>query len=422
MKHNFLITAVAMLAVLIINLNSHSATKTSIDQLTLKRTDAIFRNATFATFVKAISDDGKQILTFNGSPAASDVSALELFDNVNGKLVTKATLPMDPAYPNIDDCFVDESFSIFGIMDDNSGSPVAKARIRTLKLVGNTFQTVNEVIFNDATFDELNANISLDGKYIMTNYTTPSTNPNLISNIKLLETKTLSTLTSFKINGISNGPHPFVLTKKGKKTDYFVFGYGAFTQSFQSVAPAFLAVYKIADNKLKLVDQVELTAFPLTFLANNAKESTRIITGLNLDQTKNSVFNYSTVNIPFIPNKTNNVLQYKFDGKKLQLDSSMQVDLGPLVSNYYKDGKTFGVGQWASDTETLPTNVCFYSFYTQNPKSKSLNKFRPVLGTFATGTRPFFGLFSRNGKYFAVGGAPTYTDATPSNPNGINSA
>ena len=414
-KHlfSYLVISIAILAADPIYSKESSSDKLS--RLTLKRTDAIFRNASEA-IIKAISNDGKQILLVNLGGAAG-VPALELFDNINGKLVTRASLLVESGFPNIDDAFVDESFTTFGIVDDNGGSP-ATVRYRILKLVGSTFEVINHVTFDDATTVQINANISLDGRYIMTNYTTPNASPDAFSNIKLLETKTLKTLTSFQIKAYSNGPFPFVLTKNGHDKNYFVFAYSGYNVPNNSLmAPAFLQVYKVSHGKLKLVDQVEVNAFPLSYFSNNAKQCARINLAVDLDPAKNSIFNYSTLSEPFIPNEYNNVYQYLFNGKKLTLDAAMSLDRGGIASNYYKE-KTFGVSQFTTGRENLHSSIGFFSFYTLDSKSKSLNKFKPVFGTFPVGIITYYGQFSKNGQYFAVSGS--ISETLSGEPNGIN--
>ncbi len=377
--------------------------------------DAIFRNAGIT--VKAISDDGKLILALNFGAANQKIPELELFENVDGKLVRKATLPLDDFAFNgdVDDCFVDDNFETFGVIDDNGKN---KVRIRLLKLVGNTFKVVKKVIYNDAIAVALNGNITGDGKFIMVNYTNnKSTNTTLVSSIKLLNSD-LKTLHKFNIKGLSNGPQSFVLNQNGEMANYFLFGFSGFdltTSNF--TAPAFLQAYKVSNNKLNLVDQAELPQFPVTYFADNHNtKNPRIAAGttLALESRQVSIFQDTTGAMTFIPGDDQNIREYRFNGESLRLIATTKTDSSFIVSNFYKDRKTIGISK-ANEVRGsgIPSNTFNLTFL----KTDDHNNFKCRDGALTVPSESFFVLFSKNGKYMVCGGDPVATDS--GSPRGI---
>ncbi len=380
--------------------------------------DALFRNA--GVTVKAISNDGKYILAVYYGAADETIPELELFKNVDGKLQSVATLPLDnfAFHGDVDDCFVDENFELFGVLDDNGKN---KARLRLLKLDGDTFKVVKKVFFNDVVPLVLNTNITGDGKFIMMNYTNTQSQGSAISTVKLLNTE-LETLDEFTINGLSNGPQPFTLKQNCKEKNFFLFGFSVFDlTNFQFEAPALLQVYKVSENKLVLKNEVELPQFPVSYFANShnkLKPRVAVATVLPLLPGEVSIFQNTSGAQTFIPGDNQNIREYSFNGKTLSLITTTMTDSSPIVSNFFKDGKTLGISK-ANEIRgsNIPANTFNLTFLTTNKN----DQFKAVGNALTVPPENFLVLFSKNGKYMVCGGDPVSTnDGTPDGIFNIN--
>ncbi len=385
---------------------------TLFGDFTIRRTDAIFRDA--SPVVKNISNDGKLILAYNSAPADKTVPELELFKNVDGRLVSKATLPLDKfVFPNggVWDCFTDEKFKIFGILDNNGDT---KVRLRLLKLHNGTFKVVKEVIYDDASSINLSAGITLDGKSILLFYTNNQpTTTTYTSTVKLLN-RNLKTLDTFVVNGLSNSPATFVLKRKGKDINYFLLGFADINPStFYLSPPATLQVYEVGAKKLKLIDEAALPQFPITFFADNHNyKNPNIIVGtvLALASGDVSIFQDTSDSMTFIPGNDQNIQEFVFDGKKLSLKATMAADGDIIASNFYRDGNTFGIVKLGEDG--VYPSVGNMSFF----KIDESNNFKSVTANALVPSGAYLPSFSKNGKFFVVGGSPAETS---SGPNGI---
>lgn len=399
------------------------ATGKHVPNFRLERTDAIFRNSAEAT-LDAISNDGKLILTSNFVPTTG-VPEVELFENVHGKLVTRATLEVDPfsEQNGADNSFTNECFTIFGVVDDNA---IDSVRVRILKVVGNTFQTIKSQTFSDAIPVDIAGTFSKDGKYVILVYTTnASTDTNIVSAIRLLDAETLQPVFSTTINGLSNGPRSFVLHKKGHDTNYFVVGYANLNlNTGATIPPAALQIYKISHNKFKLVDEVQLTQFPSTYFINNDAKKVHIISGLSYSINPNQPTIYQDTSLlnQLIPGNNDTVEEYSFDGKKLALVSAKHTDAIVEVTNFYKDDQTFGIMQVQGGPIQLPLNVSYLSFYKADRELKACDRFVSAAegNIYAVSQDPFYTLFSKDGKWLASGGATSDNTATPPQPIGVN--
>ncbi len=376
--------------------------------------DAVFRNA--EVIVKAISNDGRFILTGNFGPANRNIPEVELYENVNGKLVSKVTLPYDNFAFNgvFDDCFVDENFETFGVLDNN-GSNIF--RLRILKINGNSFKVIRKVIYKDGFSFLSGGAISGDGKFVMLGYTNnQSTSTKIISTVKLLNIQ-LKTLQKFTIDGLSNGLFTFVLNQDGQERNYFLSGFSGFNPtSGLPTPPAFLQIYKVSGKKLDLVDQAELPQFPPCYFADSHNtKNPRIIVGtsLPLNAGEISIFQDTSGTMTFIPGDNHNIREYRFNGKTLSLITSMATDDDVVVSNFYKDGKTIGINKSNAPFGNIPPNTWNLTFL----KTDEQNQFKCVDGALTIPDANFFPLFSKNGKYFVCGGVPVAT--TSGSPRGI---
>ncbi len=251
-----------------------SDTKGSKKVLDLKLSNAITRPC-YNTY-PSISKTGDQVyLGYNVNPG---IRVAELFNNVNGKLKSVATIPFDPEFPSsLGNGYAAPDFNRFSFLDFNVPKQKNNCRIRIfnkkLKVVAARLFTVPFHTFPFAG-SFIGGTFSEDGQYVLITYINNPAAVNAISTLVVLRTSDLSTVAENKhIRGYENeAPRLFTLkNKKGRETLYisFVNSSGQFTQapleSLQntSLPPYFDQVYKVntKTGKIKLVDQLPLPKF-----------------------------------------------------------------------------------------------------------------------------------------------------------------
>lgn len=233
-------------------------------------------------------------------------------------------------------------------------------------------------------------NFTIDGKFFLVSYLAPNLNfyvqvlslPNLTP---LIPGPGLLILTPTTIGGqefapIANGPFTFQLCTNGVPTNYVTFttAFGINNPITGSVVdiqgPFHLFIYRLDNNGSTLTLVVDQ---PLSQFANSAQAfnplnccltTTKLLvttrpTYTSLNQTA-AFTDLSGVQISQPPNTgLGNVLVFSFDGTNLDLLAKKNFNTTVLGTNWYADGKTFGLVTATDGQFGMPPQVGDMLFY-----------------------------------------------------------
>ena len=322
----------------------------------------------------------------------------EFFENDCGTLKSVATLPKDLNFPDTQSGFANPKFDRFNLIDGKLSQGTFKdSRIR---IFDKDFNLLKERIFQN-TFDFLGGNYSTDGKYILITYITqllPQT-----SNIVVLCSETLKTVASTLSATHSNGGYIF---KHGHKT-FISVASGNSSKNPQVdffAPPAALTVYRLKHDKLILVDSKPITQFPIVSAnirtvkhSSCCKYTTLIGVGTRAAFLKNengiSVDNEGFES--FLPNNSDELLFYNFDGHNLKLEFSQNPNMSVLPISFNQKLNMVAVGY-------VNQQICesgFLALYSLCHKKLQLLQSDISIPIF-----PVQAYFSANGKWFVLGG------------------
>ena len=415
--------------------------------LKVSLTSTLYRSA-FEIVPEAISEDGRFIYVYYVTtfPFPQNPLEVELFENVNGTLVSIASVTSvgDAFFSlggSIDDGGANRDYTLFTVIDDNGQQGANSGRIRLFSRTNNTFNTLATTYVNNVLATSMGGGFFTDdNKYIVVTYTDVTTN-NLVS--LLLSTRvtagTLSILDSFSIHGsisnntgpLTNNPAVFRLCKCGKKVNYYLLGFSTVqfgTTPLLYQSPALLNVYEIAFDKFKFIDSAVLNQFPTSYFAfdplRHVRKNTNIIVSTNLAllPSQPSIYRNTTDSQSFT-GKGENLVQYNFDGCKLVRTIAKRFDTTLIVGNYYRDGKTFALGNnngiinnLLQTTPQLSTIV-----FEQAKEDECKPTFKQIDGFITGPPNEFSPLFSGNGKWlFVSGGNIPQADGVTLGLNNIN--
>lgn len=317
-------------------------------------TDAFSRPSLF-TFT-SISKKGDQVyLVYENEPGQL---AAELFNNVNGTLVTKATLPIDPSFPLVVGGHASPDFSLFSVVDAVITS--ATTGIGRVRLFDQNFNLLQSrtipVTFANPLFLQANGGaISEDNQYVTVKVTDGVT-PNSSTNLYILRTSDLSTAVLQTLPAIDSQETQFVtLHRNGQSQLYVTFqscqGFDSpnFELTFQP--PYFMQMYlvNVGAGTLELVDSQPLPKFAEVDIdvLSMGKEALIGHGGFcSLFPNQLSIYDTNNLKTTSLPNDNAEVRSFRFDGKKLQLLFKQATNCCSRLL-YYPPGKgcTFMLGQ-----------------------------------------------------------------------------
>ena len=377
----------------------------------LRLTDAFAVN-TIPYASGGISEKGDLVLLGYTQIPVTNTSllAMELFQNQNGQLNSIGALPLDPFEINggaVDSVAVSKDFKYFAVLDDDR---VSTLRLRLFKRSSGLFVLLDTLVFSD--FDP-SVNFRFftftdDRRSIALSYGTTSSTPNNPETVlRLIDVATFNVTSSDFVSGISNGPVAFTLSNN----NFILFSFSGLANNlFQPFSV--LSVYEIKFGQLILIDQDFLPQFAPSYFASSphCSNSSNIIVGthLALQPFQTSIFQLTQNAHTFLLGDTNNLREYSFDGSFLSLSSKTSIDSPFLLSNFYRDGKTFALSKGTNETNVgIPDFLNQTSFLTTvcDDSRKVFSCTGPII---TTPLRPFFFRFSGNGKWAIVaGGAMT---------------
>lgn len=332
--------------------------------------------------------------------------AAEMFKNDHGILKSINVLNIDIDYQNVNGGYPNASFDKFSIIDYNDNS----ARLR---IIDKNFKLIGQYIFNNGVFGEfLGGTFSLNGKYVALTTITQLNNPQ-ISTLYVLSCKKLEIIAKTTFETHTNGPVFFENSNK----NFISIACGNPTGHpgpFDS--PCALLIYKLSKNKLKMVDVKPLPQFPrVNAILNNLECGKQIIAvgtqaafikgekGIKVD---NAGFTSN------LENDGNELRLYEFDGHKLSNFAFQNPNLSVLPLTFNDKLNLMIVGyvdeQLAPPSADPATNAYgTLSLYNINTK-----KIKLLQSDIASPYFPLGSSFSKNGKWFTLGGLNESTTTT----------
>ncbi len=224
----------------------------------------------------SISATGDQVYVVynNNGLYTPTLLAAQLFDNVNGQLVSAQTLLCDPNYPNPWMGFASADFSLFSVLDGSLGTTSLPARIRILD---SNFNQVGQRIFSSYQGDFLGVNpaggffaggsFSEDNHYVVISTSISNTPPNAQSMLVVMDATnpSLPTVAQTVITGfpVFFGPYLFTLTDNNGNKNLYI----QYTVSNGTPTRNFILFNFYEPPFYSQVYQVNLTAGTITLVA-----------------------------------------------------------------------------------------------------------------------------------------------------------
>lgn len=380
------------------NKSKHSTV--SSEELRLILTDAINRPDAQLSF-PFISPNGELIFVVYQYPVPSvGLPAAELFQNINGRLVSIRTFLLTPEFPVV---FAGGSaspdFSRFVVLTQSGVSGI-----------GSGLVTILDVNFN-VIAQRIIPNLFLDpGSLLSFRAFTPGNTfvaisfannfaPDQTSNLLVLETTTLQTVVSTTFIGFSNGPSIFTLQDKCHRLHYYILiaaGQQLADGTFVTPANAFIWEFIPESASLTLVATTPLPQFSSTQDIVQIDDG-HVLIGLPTNQAtlfgEASPFIAPTAS--FIPNDGNELRIYKFNGLCLEPIILQNIKTTVYPFSFYPNGKYLVYGLRSLDLAALGIFSIDVAKKQLHGAGDRLYPIPPI----ALGSD-----FSTSGKWFVVGG------------------
>jgi len=393
----------------------------------LKLTDALSRPSLGPTNDSISCDGSKVYVTYNVTGTEGGIMA-ELFDNVNGKLITRETLTLDPNYPIVLGGFASPDFKRFSILDGVPTGPNSfDGRIRILDKNFNTLveRVISSTVGNFDFFTVTGGRFSDDGKYLSL-AAGDGVAPNSSTDLYIFDSSTLDTVAFKTISHLNvGGPNFLTLEHHGKKRYYTTFGScnGYFSPNFELTIqpPYFIEIYKIDfDNEtLDFVDGSPLPKFALVSSTMSLGKKGLVSHGgfCSLFPNQLSIYDTNFLKTTSLPDDNAESRILEFDGKTLEVKFKQAVNCcNETVLYPPHKGRTALVAQNTVVTDPTDPNVQrldpeFYVLATLGKKNgkkqwEPLNLPRQdVVGAISE--------FSHNGKWLVRTGNYGYFEGNP---------
>jgi len=400
-------------------------------------------------FNNAISPDGKfvyitHIINPNVPPSTSLVIA-ELFENVDGKLISIKQLSLDPNFPIISSGCAARNFQLFAILDiDNRTTNIlGQGRLRLFDLQFN--QVGNPFIFNDVNIQTLSLNVSkfsfsFDNHYLVVSYIN-STDPQHLTGVtKLLDISNpfnIIVTSTVPFNGFSNGASFFELSSYHSIKSYLIIpstnAIGSTFTSLRFVAPAQIQIFRILKNGLlrfldsTFLPQLIYAAEPFNYKCTDktyiiVTNQVSFIPGhpVPFDSILTNATSSGITPFPPFTNDNTQLHIFQFTRRRQRLKLIINENINTSVRDiaWYPNGKFFLASVVASPfvlSQTLPTNPLVF-FSIVQPILLVLYKFNidsiTTLNEFHVGPTAPSNYFSANGSWLIVGGGSGVGAAT----------
>ncbi len=398
----------------------HDKSKSARRALDLELSDAVKRVCQFT--LPSISATGDQVYIFYENPVG--FNAAELFNNVNGKLKTARTLPVDPKFPVLLSGYASPDFTRFSILDQpNSDTPHIKSRIRILdqnfKVVAKRlFSTPVQTVFPFSSLFSGGA-FSDDSKHVVVTYINNPLAANAISTLLVLRASDLTTVAeNNSVSGFDGAPLLFNLTKKCRKSLYISFtsSQGQDTeQPLESIdntnlPPYFDQVYKVDlhAGTITLVDELPLPKFAEKDVLSRGSDALIAHGGFE-SSFPNSISIYKPLPsqlLTQLPGDNSEARVSLFDGKKLKVVIKQALDNCNATTIYPPGlGCSYCLGQntyftvFPGSDDDLSFQSEFYSLVAIEKNSSGKLVFRPQNLPNQEGAHNAT-VFSADGKWF----------------------
>lgn len=372
----------------------------------------------------SISYDGRQIyVVYENVPGQL---AAEIFDNVDGKLVTRASLSVNPDFPYVVGGKASPDFSLFYIVDATESTPTTG--LARLCLFDNKLNPIRSVII-PITFENFAyviaeaGTFSQDGKYITVNYSNGA--PNSTTTIFVFKTSDLSIVVQQVVSGVDFEPGKFInLECNGKEKLYIVFqssqGYYSSNYEVTLQPPFYMQVYKVNIKKgtLTLAAQALLPKFAGYDVLNLGKKA--LVSGNGFTSyfpNQLTIYDTNYLKTTFLPNDNAEGRSFEFDGEKLKLIWKDAVDFCTRIL-YYPPAKGYEImlGQniLTNTNGSADVQVLLQEFYIL-AKVKPENKKSPLKAVNLPRQDMLNALpiFSPDGKWFLRVGSYGYYNNEP---------
>jgi hypothetical protein len=394
---------------------------------------AIVRDTTLP-YTGGFSPDSRSVLLdYTLVPVeATTVPGAEIFDISDGTLNHPIA-----SFPNQDGTFggleavASRDFTKIVLLDENltTGAPPTystQLRVRVVSFNGSTVTPGPSIVLADRIASAINdggaypAYFTDDNRFVIVGYIDDSLRFKLI----LLNTSDLSVASGpFTVATPSSGQgivfnlyYPFHLcSSSGLLTNYFIISYSTGviapgTSTVESPTPPYnLIIYRVDASGFTQITSTVLPQFVNTAEAFNpfncCLHKTKILVTSRPTYLPGQPSLFSdTTGTQSGNGETGNVRIYSFNGSDLKLLVSTNVDTTVLGTNWYIDGKTFGLytttGPQFGFTEGVDA-MTFYQLQQNADCSFGIQSIDKFVSTPPAATTP---LFSPNGKFLAIVG------------------
>lgn len=363
----------------------------------IKLSDVLARSTANFDAPVSISDSGKYIyIVYNITVAQTGSLISELFENVNGKLVSIRSIYGNVQYNNIDSGFASPDFKYFTLLDDDQ---INTARIRLFDKNMNLITTRLFDDFYSVGYSFNGGTFSQDGKYIALTYIYQNTSPQQSSILRILDAKTLVPIAEYRYSGNTYSPLKF-LQQNNKTFILFESTFGIFDYSQPAPnAPSLLNVLKLKKHTLKLKDSVSLPQLANFDVISNDNNNL-IVVGTDRADLPNEITIHQILQPSFLPHDGDELRFYKLKKSKLKLKNKKNIKEG-IYTIFYPDGEKILLNKIGEN-------------YLNTFGIVDINDLKLDSSTVFNFSLPYFtAAFSRNGKWLITTGA--YPDS-----NGIN--
>ena len=376
----------------------------------LKLSFALSRATSGFSAPNSISELGDKIfVVYDINITKSNNVEAELFENIDGKLMTIKSLKGDCCFPYVDGGRASKCFSKFSVLDDN-GVDTARLRIFDCR-----FNEIGVILLKDyyaPGFSFNGGEFSEDNKFVSVTYVY---DPNIGYNyqksvLRIFRTNNLEEVGCYKYDGNTGiGTKFFSLYNENKKKRYLILvslGGQYDAENPFPKPPSLLKILRFKKNLINLVSQVELPqSFDYDF-TKKKENSVIIIIGTNLSNTKcDRVIINNKINQSFLEHDGDEYRIYKFKDNKIKLVNKKNYNMSlniKLYPNICTDDKS-------SDDQFIVMqqfNGLPNSGYFQIIKVD--DKYSPIYctsGTAHTAPNSYEINFSGNGKWAIVTGS-----------------
>ncbi len=400
----------------------------------------------------SISANGDQVFIQYANNAFYTPTLLlaELFDNVDGQLVSAQTLNIDPNYPNPWIGYASPDFTRFSVIDGSIGTGLLPARIR---IFDSNFNQVGERIFSalqsylsGVTSGGLvwGGEFSEDNHYVVVTYSVAVSGPTVTSMIVVLDATdpSLPIVAQTQITGFQNVYSPFLFTltdNNGNQNLYIQFclcnGVPQRIEYFFDTAyiPPFASqVYQVNLNAgtITLVAQQPLPKFAeADILVRPGGKDVIIAHGGWCCLFPNQISIYDTIPplTSFLPNDNSEARVFLFDGSNLNLVVKESVNCcnctciyppGNGCSYCFAQNTVFELNGNPAERYTQP-EFWLFADLRQGPNGLEFRGMNLPKSDMYTAVRRF----SQDGNWFLRAGAHGYINQDPTMPyvdaNGI---